>query len=151
MKNWITALLALALMAFVGCKKETDTDSSAFSCKIDGTSFSVKGVNAYATTFSTYFTVYGVNPDDNTETVYLSFPLGTKEGTYTLNGDFTGYFVDKNDVAYSNLWGQGGGTVTISKIDDTHVEGTFEINVYDSDTEAIKKALTDGKFDVAFR
>ena len=151
MKNLITALLALSLLTFAACKKETDTDSSTFSCKIEGESFKVKGILAYAVNFSTSFTVYGVNEDNNTETVYITFPEGTKEGTYSLNGDYIGYYVDKNDVAYSNLWGAGTGTVTISEVDEKHVKGTFEFTAYDSDTEAVKRTLTEGKFDVAFR
>jgi len=151
MKNTIATIFALSLLVFAACKKDTDADSSSFSCKIDGKEFKVKGLLAYATKFSDDFTVYGVNEDNNTETVYVSLPLGTGPGTYTLNADFVGYYVDAADSAFSNLWGDGNGSVTITEIDEKHVAGTFSFDAYDSDTETVKKALTEGKFDVAFR
>lgn len=153
MKKVLLLLLVLMLVA-PSCKKGDDGGSS-FSCKIDGTSFEVEGLGAYATEFSSQFTIYGVsdiNGNSSVNLMYMSLPLNSTPGTYKMDSsDRTGYYIDAAAGTYSTLWGQGTGTITIDEIDDTHVKGSFEFTPYNSDDETKKKTITGGKFDVLFR
>ena len=153
MKNVLLLLFTLMLVV-PSCKKGNDSDGS-FSCKIDGTNFEVEGLGAYAVDFSTHFTIYGVsdiNGNSSVDLMYLSLPLGSGPGTYTLDSsDKNGYYIDGTGNTYATLWGQGTGTITIDEIDASHVKGSFGFTPYNSDDETKKKAITDGQFDVLFR
>ncbi len=153
MKNVLFMLFALMLIA-PACKKDKN-DDSFFSCKVNGTTFEVEGLGAYAFNFSSTFTIYGVSDIDGNASnnlIYMSLPTGSGKGTYTMDsGDKNGYYIDAAGGTYSTLWGQGTGTITIDEIDEKHVKGSFQFTPSNSDDETKKATITDGKFDVLFR
>ena len=152
MKKLLFPVLAmLVLFTIASCKKDGNS-GPFFKFKINGEEREASGLLAYGTYFSDYFVVYGVLNQTTSETCYFSLPEGVTAGTYQLNdGDHTGYYVDGESKAYSTLWGAGSGSVTIEEIDATHIKGSFKFDAYDSDTETVKKAITEGTFDVEFR
>ncbi|MBL7827225.1 MAG: hypothetical protein JNJ57_11375 [Saprospiraceae bacterium] len=150
MKKITFYLLFLCLIA-ISCNKDSD-GGNYFRFKINGEEREASGLLAYATRFSDFLTIYGVFDANGNETSYISLPLNITEGDHQLNdGEHIAYYVDANDVAYSTLWGSGSGTVTIESISEKSVKGTFSFNVYDSDTETVKKTVTEGEFNVDFR
>lgn len=150
--NRLFAALFLFVTVFAACKKDNDKDSTFFRFKVDGKDYEASGLLAYATNFSDAFTIYGIKDQGSTETAYISLPLGSPAGTYTLgDSDHSAYYIDGSNVTYSTFWGASSGTVTIEEIDASHVKGTFQFTVFDSDTELVKKTITEGQFNVAFR
>ncbi|MBC7777387.1 MAG: hypothetical protein H7246_18280 [Phycisphaerae bacterium] len=147
-------LIALFLLAtvFSACKKDGDKDSTFFRFKVNGTDYEATGLLAYGTYFSNYFVIYGIKDQNSNETCYISLPEGITVGTHALDdNDHSAYYIDAADVAYSTFWGTSSGSVTIEEIDASHVKGTFQFTAYDSGTETIKKTITEGEFNVAFR
>lgn len=153
MKHLFFSLLALLLIgSTTACKKDKDSDSTFFRFKLDGASYEATGLLAYATTFSDYFVIYGIKDQNSTETCYISLPKGIGTGTHNLDdSDHSGYYVDGSSTAFSTQWGASSGTVTIEELDDSHVKGTFQFTVFDSDTETVKRTITEGEFNVTFR
>jgi hypothetical protein len=149
------ATLLLPALFFVSCKKDATSTptvaSSSFQCKVDGKDYKVEGTLAYGFNFDTEFGVYGLTGDGNQETCFITIPGGTAKGTYAFDTKFRGNFTDIAKVDYSTLWGSGSGSVTIEAIDAKHVAGTFYFTAYDGNTATVKKAITEGKFNVLFR
>ncbi len=149
-----TSLLTIIALLFTisSCKKDSDKDGTYFRCRIDGGSYEASGLLAYGTYFSDYFVIYGVKSQGSSETCYISLPEGIGVGTHSLDdADHIGYYVDGANIAYSTNWGASSGTVTIEEIDASHVKGSFQFRAYDSDTETIKKTISEGEFNVEFR
>lgn len=145
------ALLSLTLSA-VSCKKDNNGDDTFFRFKLDGNQFEATGLLAYATNFSDYFVIYGVKTENSNETCYISLPKGIGTGTHNLDdSDHAAYYVNANSEAFSTNWGASSGSVTIDEIDESHVKGTFQFVAFDAETETIKKTITEGTFNVAFR
>ncbi|GEM_PF-2584445 len=154
MKNTSIFLAAILLLSVVAtsCKKDNDKDSTFFRFKVNGTDYEATGLLAYATNFSDHFTIYGIKDQSSTETSFISLPLGSPAGVYTLgDSDHSAYYIDASNVTYSTNWGASNGTVTIEEIDASHVKGTFQFTAFDSGTETVKKTITEGAFNVAFR
>jgi hypothetical protein len=154
MKNMNRLFGALFLLAtvFSACKKDNNTDSTYFRFKVNGASFEATGLLAYAVDFTDEFTLYDVKDQSGKETCYINILATTTPGTYNLGGgDYSGYYINDADVAFSTNWGASEGTVTIEEIDASHVKGTFQFMAFDADTETIKKTITEGEFNVAFR
>ncbi len=152
MKKSILFVALFGLLSITSCKKDEDNGGSSFTAKINGENYEAKGLLAYATDFSDYHSVYGVKDVSGTgETMYFSFPLDATKGTYPFDADYPAYYVDADGNAYATAWGGGSGSVTITEIDADHVEGTFQFKAFDAATEAVEKAVTEGKFDVEFR
>jgi len=154
MKNISVLLTAILLLLLVtpSCKKDNDKDSTFFRFKVDGKDYEATGILAYATKFTDDFTIYGIQNQNSTETAYISLPLGSPVGTYTLGTiDHSAYYIDASNVTFSTFWGASSGSVTIEEIDASHVKGTFQCTVFDSDTELVKKTITEGEFNVDFR
>jgi hypothetical protein len=155
MKHVLFLLFFLTLFIAPACKKDNDGSDSTFSCEVDGQNFDVKGLGTYATNFSNYFTIYGIEDWENNSSanlIYMSLPLGSNPGTYNLdNSDRNGYYIDANGMTHSTLWGVNTGKLVIDEIDDKHVKGTFEFTSHDAETGNKKKTITNGRFDVLFR
>lgn len=153
MKNTFLALAAFGLLlTFSACKKDNDKNSTFFRFKVDGASFEATGLLAYAVDFSSENTFYGIKDQSGNESCYINVPATATPGTYTLDGgDYNAYYIDANDKSYSTHWGDGIGTLTIEEIDGSHAKGTFQFDCYDSATETLKKTITEGEFNVAFR
>ena len=145
-----TALFLLSTA--ISCKKDANSSGTFFEFKVNGRDFKASGLLAYATNFSDDFAIYGIEDQNSKEVCYISLPKGIAAGTHALNdGDHSGYYVDADNQAFSTNWGASSGSVTIEEIDASHVKGTFQFIAYDSDTESIKKTLSEGKFNVDFR
>ena len=153
MKNILFPLtVMLLLVSVISCKKDDNKDSTFFRFKIDGADYEATGLLAYATNFSDYFVIYGVKTQGSTETCYISLPQGIGTGTHNLDdSDHSGYYVDGSSKAFSTNWGASTGTITIDEIDAAHVKGSFQFTAYDSDTETVKRTITEGQFNVEFR
>ncbi len=152
MKKSILSIVLFSILALVSCKKDNGGGGNSFFAKINGETFEVDGFYAYAADFDDHFNIYGVKDEGQGETIYVAVPTGTAKGTYAFDADnFYAYYTDPDGGAFSTVWGGGSGSVTISEIDADHVEGTFQFNAFDAATEAVEKAVTEGKFNVEFR
>jgi hypothetical protein len=152
MKQFLFFILALSVAyTFSSCKKD-DADDSFFKCKINEAPYEVEGILAYAVDFSGSYTIYGVKDNSGTESCYINIPKTATTGTHAFDGtDYYALYSDAAGVGFSTRLGSGNGSVTIEEIDAKHVKGTFQFTAYDSNTETLKKTVTDGRFDVFFR
>jgi hypothetical protein len=137
------------VLAFSSCKKDEAGDF--FSCKVDGEKFDVKGLYSYATDIAGNMNIYGITDEGNGEIMYIAVPLNAAPGTYQFSAAQPAYYVPNNSQTFSTNWGASSGSVTVEEYTDTRVKGTFSFVAYDADTEAVKKTITDGKFDVTIR
>ncbi len=151
--NVIGSVVGLALLfAAISCNKDGSSSNTYFEFKVNGDQYKASGLLAYATEFSSDFTIYGIQDQNSKEVCFINLPKGIAAGTYALNdADHSGYYIGADDTTYSTFWGASSGSVTLEEIDAAHVKGTFQFTVFDSGTETIKKTLTEGKFNVNFR
>ncbi|HAD12644.1 MAG TPA: hypothetical protein DCF33_09415 [Saprospirales bacterium] len=152
LKN-LTALAAVLflLVSAPACKKDKN-DDTYFRFKVNGAQFEATGLLAYGVNFSGERSFYGVKDQSGTESCYINVPSDVTPGTYTLgDGAYDAYYIDNTNKAFSTNWGDSEGTVTIEEINADRAKGTFQFVAYDSDTETIKKTITEGEFNVLFR
>jgi hypothetical protein len=147
------AVLLLSLATLPSCKKDKDeSNDTFFRFKVDGVSFETSGLLAYGVNFSSERSFYGVKDQSATESCYINVPADVVPGTYVLGGGaYDAYYIDSANKAFSTNWGPSEGSVTIEEIDNTHAKGTFQFIAFDSDTETVKKTITEGEFHVIFR
>ncbi|MBL7810043.1 MAG: hypothetical protein JNN28_19630 [Saprospiraceae bacterium] len=146
----LTAVLLL-LVSAPACKKDKN-DDTYFRFKVDGASFEATGLLAYGVNFSSERSFYGLKDQSSTETCYINVPADVTPGSYPLGGGaYDAYYIDGSNKTFSTNWGASEGTVTIEEIDETHAKGTFQFIAFDSDTETVKKTISEGEFNVVFR
>jgi hypothetical protein len=104
--NYLIILLVFGL--FLGCSKKDNVDASAyFKCKIDGVSYSITGVGAYATVFSaTQNNIYGTEAVDtkitNARTMYVSIESTLGVGTHPIKGKTLALFENTDKTTYNS-------------------------------------------------
>ncbi len=161
MKKQILFLLTLFVFALGACKKDDSTDPGANSdgfylqCKIDGRDF-VAGDNlAYWSTFgSDQYSIYGSASLNGHELVAMTLENTLGVGTHQFapsDEEKSGWYVTSNSDDYDTYYGQGRGSVTITRKDADVIEGTFSFTPYESDDEVDKVEITEGKFRVQRR
>lgn len=155
----LVSLLALVSVAGISsCSKKSDDVTPAqtqtvpqagFRVKVDGADYSPDFAYALASFpgANGYYAIYGLDSKTN-NIVAIALPNTAAEGTYKLSDTSFGLLtLDKVD--FTTISG-GSGTITITKKTATNMTGTFSFTAYDA-TGTVKRTLTDGSFNVAFR
>ncbi len=166
--NKFGIILFLAASTIISsCSKDDNGGGSSvpatgtyINAKVNGTSFStvINGVSAATATRSgsgtdTIIMVLGSNLNGTTSTNTLSINLFgiTTPGTYAINSDsesVMGYVEGTSEVAYgTGICAGSTGTVTVTTIDATKIEGTFSFTGKDGENcAAASKSITNGQF-----
>jgi hypothetical protein len=156
MKKILFFIAMCYLFSACSSKDETVTPTAFFQCKIDGKSYAISGLGAYATIFSTEKNnVYGTEAADtkitNPRTMYISILSSYGVGTYATDRANLIYFVDTDKTTYNTNFNSGTYTLTITEKSATTMKGTFSC-VAKSFTNPIKTIIvTEGEFSVQFR
>lgn len=144
--------LALVLsLLLITCKKE-EVNPYYFSCKINGTLYSLKGETAtYATlkTADTYW-IYGIEATTGKE-MYIRVGINQGVGTVQMKGTTQASFLDADKTNYHTNFNSGSGEITISEKTATTLKGKFSF-IANTFTLPIKKAtVTEGEFSVLIK
>lgn len=165
--NTLSKIAAGALLIFITACSKDDNDapvvpqnntptSTYVTAKVDGASFSsfIMGVSAGScvktgTGADTAILIVGADQAANSVTVSLMGINAT--GTYTVNADslsFLAYAPGSGGVAYSTAGCPSvSGTIVVTAIDATHVEGTFNFTAKDEEScDGAMKTVTEGHF-----
>jgi len=147
-------VLMLALLILPSCTKKDGVESNKapMTCKLDGKNWEAVDSLSFA---------QKMRYSDGAEGISLRFARRSYEGKYgefTINhkppkiGDFD---MDVNSVFKTNdpleqTYFVKSGKISITKIDDLHVEGTFSLKAANfDDSKSIN--VTDGKFNVKYK
>ena len=146
--------LALALAVLIGgCNSSTSTDDSTpagyyMTAKIEGAAFTANTAALQAVNTSGLLAISGGTASASVQQISLTI-FGAEQGkTYSLGFGNTSFAsvtlgLTSKDSYSSSLVG-GSGSITISKLTATEVEGTFTFKGINTD-EATKN-VTEGKF-----
>lgn len=150
----IHLIIASLIVLLFSCKKEEDTPlpSYYFSCKINGTAYSLKGeAAAYATlkTADTYW-IYGIEAASGKE-MYVRVGVNQGVGTVQMKGTTQGSFLDADKTSYHTNFNSGSGTITISEKTTTTLKGTFSFIANTFSTPIKKATVTEGDFYVLIK
>lgn len=160
MKKNIYLIIPLVFSLFLGCSKKDSVDASAyFKCKIDGVSYSITGVGAYATVFSaSQNNIYGTEAVDtkitNARTMYVSIESTLGVGTHPIKGKTLALFENTDKTTYNTNYNNTlaeKGTITISEKTATSMKGTFSFQAFTFTNPVKKIVVTEGEFSVLFR
>ncbi|RZL16471.1 MAG: hypothetical protein EOO89_11465 [Pedobacter sp.] len=147
LKNLILAGLVLFFVS--ACKKSDDVNvtDGTMSAKIDGTAWTA-GLAVQATKTSGVLSIGGTGNGGQINLNVLGY---TAPGTYQLGGTATNpnhaiyTTTTMPPSSYSNMVGQGSGTLTITSESGGYVEGTFNFTAKNPTGGAII-TITEGKF-----
>lgn len=156
--------LALALGLLVtgllsSCKKETDVPAGSFSLKINDTLYTVNK-QLTATLHDTartgsFLVISGLTAQNNMVTVNVIFPdKQLKPGTYILSNE-TLNSIAWTQRLYTGIYsaddtGKGGeAVIKLEIISETKAKGTFSGVIVNDEDPALKKTVTEGKFEVS--
>jgi len=161
MKKFNLLLIFTVFCLFSSCsKKAEDVSLSAFfKCKIDGKAYSISGLGAYSTVFSsTINQVYGTEVTDtkiaSPRTMYLSIESSKGVGTHAITGKTLCFFEDSNKSVYNTNYNNTlpeKGTLVITEKTATSMKGTFNFQAFTFTTPIRKIVVTEGEFSVLFR
>jgi hypothetical protein len=165
MKHLLTFLIVLALPLVIGCSKSSNVDKkdkkvefvSGFYCKIDGKDFMLADSLTYGNKDERSFTitakieVIGGQYDDFF--FFINTPI--KVGDFNLSKENNPGHVQYNTNQYKQVksdfdafWSDAG-KLTLTKVDDKTIEGTFSFTVTGKVNDVDKKiSITDGKIKV---
>ncbi len=153
MKRILLALLLAFSTVLVSCSDDaTGPEGSDMTFTIDGQSWSAGAISSSGDLPNMLITGSTVN---TTPLESLFFDLtGIEEGaTIKLNGDNFGNSAEfrvgtDKWTTLNDPTGDGSGTVTITKVTDDRIEGTFECTVYEDpeDANSASRVITNGKF-----
>lgn len=143
----------LAVFVLVSCNKDNDEDTELLvSMNIDGEQWTTDNVEGIDTGFGEYIvTAEGKRGDDN---IVIDFVIVVDGDDRELSLGPAGeadvnISVNATDI-YSTTNAGSNGTLTITKLGNTRIEGTFSCVAYQlySDSEFI--TITDGVFKASF-
>ncbi len=153
-----TFFIAGILALLNSCSKDSTTNNvpvspnnSFVKGKVDGASYSslVASCSRVGSGTTAAITILGGDATGNSITLLM---VGiAAPGTYTVNGtanSVLSYLPASGGVAYSTECSAASGTVTVTSVDATHIQGTFSFVGKDSencDTGATKN-ITEGSF-----
>jgi hypothetical protein len=154
LKTLLVIILPIAL--FTGCNKE-NLDSYFLTAKVDGKEFFfTAGAKFYTGTTSVYlYQLTGLDPatknnlsiffTNNNNSNLLTPGIYNGTNNYYLSVSYTSFSKPYTNVGYSNF------TITITAINKTYIEGSFEGILKDEHnlTDSIK--ISNGKFKVPFQ
>lgn len=155
-RNYLLIIVILIAGITVSSCKKTDTGNPAgngsITLKVDGTSWNAS-LSVQAVNTSGVINVTG--SDSNAKQAAITLYGVTTTGTYKVgpNGSNPGNMlrwtegIGQTDT-YSATNVIGSGTVTVDKLSDTEISGTFQFEGYS--TLQNKKTITEGKFSAKF-
>ncbi|MBD2699879.1 hypothetical protein IC229_04480 [Spirosoma sp. BT702] len=126
--------------------------STGFVAKIDGKDYIPDFVYSKAVMPGNdgYYGIYGLDSRTG-DVVFIGLPYAALVGTHKLSYvNYGGFSLGNGTDSYSTRVEPGEGTVTITKVTTTNVEGTFSFVAY-NDKGTVKRTITDGKFNVPFK
>ena len=180
MKSLISklAVLLLVLAVFAGCSKKEDKPSadkdskktenvkkeftSGIMCMLDGKEFSMKDGDSYAKKDDKYLSIYAVIQVEKGQydDIFIVLKSPPKVGEFALDkASVSGHLQyrtnkdkPKGSEEYDQYWSDNG-KLTITKLDDTHIEGTFSAATSATLDDGSDKKLEvkDGKFNLKFK
>jgi Family of unknown function (DUF6252) len=133
--------------------------SDSFSCKINGKSFKIAGVGAYAAVFSSKdINIYGTESGNTAiktpRTMYLAIDKTIEKGTHPFKNTVFAIFEDTDKTFFStnfNTTPTENGSIIISEKTESVLKGSFSF-IADSNTKPVKKiSVTEGSFSVRIR
>ncbi len=176
MKGSISKLLAILVIIalFTGCSKKEDKPvtenkdvkktefTSGIFCKLDGKEFTMKDGEAYAMKDGKSFNIYATIQEEKGkyEDIFVIVKVPAKTGEFSLDKASTGGHLQyrtnkdraKGSEDYDQYWSETG-KVVVTKLDDTHIEGTFTASTTGTLEDGTEKKLevADGKFNLKFK
>jgi len=169
---YIVIFISLSLLLSCG-KKDEKTDVkkdekkevkkefvSGFYCKIDGKDFTIPDSVSYVRKDDKSFSIYAVIDIQNGQYddffFYIETPI--KTGDFVLSKDnkpgHVQYRTNKDkpaDAEYVQFWSDNG-KLTLTKVDEKGIEGTFNVVLTGTVNDVEKKInITDGKIKVAVK
>ena len=151
------AYFLVVLVVFTSCSKKDsevgpENTAAGLFCKIDGKDYAPDFSYAYSV-FDGTFGIYGLDSRTNA-VVWITLPQKITTGTHSLSGkgyEFRGDYTlgTVANEQYSTIVEVGSGSVTIDKITDTQVIGSF--NFTGVNNNGTKRTVSEGKFNVMFR
>jgi len=150
MKLLINGMIFCLLLGFTSCTQLSDDIS--MTCKVDGEDFEATVV--VATIQDDDLVVTGSGGLDEQVEIYIRDCTAT--GTYNIDinslednvGGWTAGLEVETDVFLSST-GTGSGSITISTLTDTNVEGTFEFTAMNSQGTEVE--ITEGAFQATIK
>jgi hypothetical protein len=173
MRNLFVILVVLFLSFIIGCGKSDKTENkdvkkdekktefvSGFMCKIDGKDFKVADSLSYARKDDKSFTIYAKIEIENGQYDDFFFYINTpiKAGDFALSKDNNPGHVQYNTNSFKKVksefdafWSESG-KLTLTKVDDKGIEGTFNFVASGTVDDVEKKLnITDGKFKITIQ
>jgi hypothetical protein len=129
----------------------TTTTATGFFTKIDGKDFQPDLVysRVAAPGIDGYYAIYGLD-SRTSDVVMIALPYSALIGTHQLSYVNFGVLSPGNGTdSFSTRVQPGAGTVTITNMTTTNVEGTFSFTAYSD--KGVKRTLTEGRFNVPFK
>lgn len=143
-------LIAVITATLISCKKNNDDATSGpfLSAKVDGSGVSYGTLSAQKQSDNSGLQDIVITGTGNSQTIFVSI---TKQGGVTPGAyDATGSNITIMNGTSSAYSTNTAATVTVTAIDDTHIEGTFSGTAEDMMGTAASKTITEGKFNVKF-
>ncbi len=157
MKTLTKTLIAflIAGMTFTACKKDEDDNGNGagtLKATVDGTAWTAS-MAVVANNNSGLITITG--SDSGAKQLQLIVHNVTASGTFNLGGSMTNQSHGRwtagiaSSQSYTNMMGQGSGTVDFTEVSDTGAKGTFAFTAQNSEGETVN--ITNGTFNVTFQ
>lgn len=157
----IVAILAISgIFSLSSCSKKGDevtpgstqnSTTPGFFTKVDGKEFRPDLVYARVAAPGNdgYYAIYGLD-SKTSDVVMIALPYSALVGTHKLSyANFGVFSLGNGTDSFSTRVQPGDGTVTITKMTTTDVEGTFSFTAYSD--KGVKRTITEGKFSAAFK
>ncbi|GAB2555871.1 DUF6252 domain-containing protein [Spirosoma areae] len=131
--------------------QSTTQTTSGFFTKIDGKEFrpDLGYARVAAPGNDGYYAIYGLD-SQTSDVIMIALPYSALIGTHKLSYvNFGAFSLGNGTDSFSTRVQPGEGTVTITNMTTTDVEGTFSFTAYSD--KGVKRAITEGKFKVPFK
>ncbi len=129
----------------------TTAGTPGFFTKIDGKDFRPDLVYARVAAPGNdgYYAIYGLD-SKTSDVVMIALPYSALIGTHKLSYvNFGAFSLGNGTDSFSTRVQPGEGTVVITNMTTTTVEGTFTFTAYSD--KGVKRTITEGKFNVPFK
>lgn len=176
MKPNVYKLLAILVIAVLltGCSKKEDKPvtenkdvkktefTTGIFCKLDGKEFTMKDGEAYVMKNEKSFNIYATIQEEKGkyEDIFIIVKTPAKVGEFQLDKASTGGHLQyrtnkdraKSSEDYDQYWSETG-KVVVTKLDDSHIEGTFTASTSGTLEDGTEKKLevAEGKFNLKFK
>lgn len=131
--------------------KLPDSNTEGFYTKIDGKEFRPDMVYSKVVVPGNdgYYAIYGLD-SKTADVVMIALPYAALVGTHALSYiNFGSLSLGDGSNSFSTRVEPGEGTIKITNMTKTNVEGTFTFTAYSD--KGMKRTLTEGKFNVPFK